>query len=54
MAGDASLHAAIAGRQILLDKLRMELPKQPPPRIKAPVSATGMPNQPVATLHFAG
>lgn len=23
--------------QILLDKLRMELPKQPPPRIKAPV-----------------
>jgi transposase len=40
--------------QILLDKLRMELPKQPPPRIKAPVTAAGMPAQPVAPLQFAG
>ena len=40
--------------QILLDKLRIELPKQPPPRIKAPVTAAGMPTQPVAPLQFAG
>ena len=39
--------------QILLDKLRMELPKQPPPRIKAPVTAAGMPTEPVAALRFA-
>ena len=40
--------------QILLHKLRMELPKQPPPRIKAPVTTAGIPAQPLATLHFAG
>jgi hypothetical protein len=40
--------------QILLHKLRMELPKQPPPRIKAPVTNAGMSTQPVAALHFAG
>ena len=40
--------------QILLDRLRMELPKQPPPRIKAPATTVGVPAKPVATLHFAG
>jgi len=39
--------------QILLDRLRMELPKQPSPRIKAPVSTAAMSAQPVATPHFA-
>jgi transposase len=40
--------------QILLDRLPMELPKQPPPRIKAPVTSPGAPAQPATTLHFAG
>jgi transposase len=35
--------------QILLDKLRMELPKQPPPRIKAPIDAAPI----AAPLKFA-
>ena len=39
--------------QILLDKLRMELPKQPPPRIKAPVNAAGTLAQPATPLQFA-
>jgi hypothetical protein len=40
--------------QILLDKLRMELPKQPPPRIKAPVTEGPIVALPVAPLQFAG
>lgn len=40
--------------QFLLDKLRMELPKQPPPRIKAQATPASMPAQPVPTFHFAG
>lgn len=40
--------------QILLDKLRMELPKQPPPRIKAPVTEAPLAALPVAPLQFAG
>jgi transposase len=41
--------------QILLDKLRLELPKQPPPRIKAPVNVEPVAALPtVARLPFAG
>jgi transposase len=40
--------------QILLDKLCMELPKQPPPRIKAPVTEAPIAALPVAPLPFAG
>jgi hypothetical protein len=41
--------------QILLDKLRMELPKQPPPRIKAQVNVAPVAALPtVAPLPFAG
>ena len=40
--------------QFLLDNLRRELPKQPPPRIKAQATTASMPAQPVPTFHFAG
>ena len=40
--------------QILLDKLRVDLPKQPPPRIKAPAAVAPITALPVATpLQFA-
>jgi transposase len=40
--------------QILLDKLRLELPKQPPPRIKAPATGAPIAALPaVAPLRFA-
>ena len=46
---------ALTEVQILLDKLRMELPKQPPPRIKAPVNVAPIAALPtVAPLQFAG
>ena len=38
--------------QILLDQLRMELPAQPPPRIKAPITESGVPALPVAALRL--
>jgi transposase len=41
--------------RILLDRLRMELPKQPPPRIKAQVNVAAVSALPaVAPLQFAG
>jgi len=38
--------------QILLDTLHMELPAQPPPRIKSPVTADAVPSQPVEVPLF--
>jgi hypothetical protein len=38
--------------QILLDQLRMELPAQPPPRIKAPITESGVPALPAVALRL--
>lgn len=38
--------------QILLDKLRMALPAQPPPRIKTPVNEAVVPTLPAVAPHF--
>jgi hypothetical protein len=37
LAGDATLHSAEADQAILLHKLKLALPSQPPPRIKTRV-----------------
>ncbi len=38
--------------QILLDTLHMELPAQPPPRIKSPVTADAVPSLPLEVPLF--